>query len=173
MMKGRWLRRTIRISLISLAVIIVVVVTLPIFRPAVLWVFAIYINQLFVNTTPPPIAENTLVGANWGNGIEVNQKLAAVIQRNFPTGTNEESLKLALAGQGFKPLPPPLADCIPPGQPQPMGRVFTICPTGDRSKMLEYNWSNLPCGSKITVSWTTDDRKKITHLDSRYYVACL
>jgi hypothetical protein len=159
--------------LASLAVIVVAVVALSILHPEALWIIAIFVNQLFVNTTPPPIAENTLVGANWGNRVEVNQKLAAVIQRNFPAGTNEDSLKSVLASQGFKPLPPPPADCIPPGQVQPVGRVFTTCPTNDRSRMLEYNWSNFPCGSTVTVSWTSDDRNKITHLDSSYYMACL
>ena len=172
-MKARWLRRTIRISLVFVAVIVVAVAALSILHPEMLWILAIPINQLFVNATPPPIAENTLAGANWGNRVEVNQKLAAVIQRNFPPGTSEDSLILVLAGQGFKPLPPPSADCIPPGQPQPVGRVFTTCPTNDRSKVLEYNWRNFPCSSTITVSWTTDDRQKITHLDSGYYMACL
>ena len=174
MMKWRWPRWAIRISLAFLAVIIVAVAALFILSPtALLLVLAIIFNSIFANTSPPPIVENTLAGANFGNRDEVNQNLTVLLRRKFPIGTSEDHLKSTLSGQGFQPLPPPPANCIPPGQPQPVGRVFTTCPTNDRSKMLEYRWSGGVCGSTIAVIWATDDRREITHLDSSYYVACL
>jgi hypothetical protein len=172
MMKRRWPRWIIRISLVFLAVITAAVAALFIANPAaVLMLLAMLINPLVANTSPPSITENELAGANWGNKADVDKNLTALLQRKFPVGTSEDSLKSTLLGQGFKPLPLPAANCIPPGQSQPVGRP---CPTYDRDKIFEYKWGDgAICGSTITVRWATDDRRGITQLDSSYYVACL
>src|SRR5258707_9143210 len=101
MMKWRWPRWAIRISLAFLAVIIVAVAVLFILSPtALLLVLAIIFNSIFANTSPPPIVENTLAGANFGNRDEVNQNLTVLLRRNFPIGTSEDHLKSTLSGQG-------------------------------------------------------------------------
>jgi hypothetical protein len=39
--------------------------------------------------------------------------------------------------------------------PAPLGRIIKPCPTSDPGKMLQYQWSNFPCGHTIAVQWTT------------------
>lgn len=174
-MKRRWLRWIIRISLVFLAVITAAIAALFIVNPTgALLLVAMLIHPLVANTSPPSIAESELAGANLENKADVDRNLTALLRRKFPVGTSEDSLKSTLLGQGFTPLPPLAANCIPPGQPQPMGKVFTNCPTYDRDKILEYRWGDgAVCGSTVTVRWATDDRRGITQLDSSYYVACL
>jgi hypothetical protein len=134
---------------------------------------AILIQPLIAHTHPPPIAEDQLADASWRNQAEATRKLTALMQRKFPTGSSEGALKSTLQNQGFKPLPPPPVDCLPPGQPPPVGRVFTPCPTYDRRKTLEYGWGSGVCGQTITVRWSTDDRDNVTRVDASYYMACL
>jgi hypothetical protein len=172
MMKRRWFRRVIRISLGFLAILIVPVAVLFILKPEVtIILIGVLIAPLIYNTHPPPIAEDQLVGASIWNLAETNRKLTASLQRKFPTRTSEDALKSTLLNQGFKPLPPPPGDCVPRGQLPPAGRVFTRC--YDPSDILRYDWGNGICHNIITVHWTTNDRREITDLNASYIPACL
>jgi hypothetical protein len=174
MMRRRWLRWMIRIGLGIVATLGVAVVALFIYNPSgTVLLTAIFLQPLLANTRPPPIAEDQLAGANWQNQGEASRKLNGLLQRRFPAGTSEVTLRSTLLNQGFKPPPPPRADCVPPGQPTPVGRVFTRCPTGDQSKILQYEWGSGVCGQTITVRWSTGNDLKITSLDAGYYMACL
>lgn len=138
--------------------------------PEVLLFLAVLITPLLANTNPPPIVRNELVDAPRGAD---SQDVSALFQRKLPAEMSEDALKSALAKQGFKPLPAPAADCIPPGQPSPIGKTFTRCPTEDRSKVLKYRWSRGICGYSITVHWAVDDRMTVTRLDAQYGKGCL
>jgi hypothetical protein len=171
-MKRRWYQWVIRISLGFLAILIVPVVVLFILKPeGTMILIGVLIAPLIHNTHPPPIAEDQLAGATWQNQAEVSRKLNELLQRKFPTGTSEDSLKSTLANQGFKLLPPPPGDCVPRGQSPPVGRVFTPC--YDPSNILRYDWGNGVCGQTITVRWSTDDHHGITDVHATYHVACL
>lgn len=166
----RWFRWVTHISLGLLGILVVLVAALFILNPlgAVM-----LLHSLIGNKHPPPIAEDQLAGASWQNEAEPGAKLTTLLQRKFPIGTNEDTLRATLSSQGFKPLPPPPADCLPAGQPAPIGRVVTTCPTDDQSKILEYRWGGGVCAETITVRWWTDDRHAITDLDAAYHAACL
>ncbi|WP_119270610.1 hypothetical protein [Taklimakanibacter deserti] len=164
----RWFRWVTRISL-GLAIPIVFVVAFIILNPLGA---VILLYSLVGNTHPPAIAEDQFAGASWPSRTEASAKLTTLLQRKFPVGTSEDALRATLSSQGFKPLSPPPADCLPAGQPAPIGRAVTTCPTHDQSKILEYRWG-VVCGETITIRWWTDDRHAITGLDAAYYVACL
>jgi hypothetical protein len=147
--------------------IVLVVVALIICIPG--WIILTII--LSPEEGPPQIVEELtgkLRAPNSGNVAEIDKNLIALLRRKFPVGTSEDSLKSTLLAQGFKPLPAPKADCIPPGQPPPMGRTITMCPTEDQSKILEYRWSRFPCASSIRVRWEVGDQREITYLAPRY-----
>jgi hypothetical protein len=98
--------------------------------------------------------------------------LTELFRRKFPTGTSGDTLRSTLLDHGFKPLPTPPADCLPPGQSGPIGRIFIPCPTEDQSKILRYGWAKGICGESITVRWSTDDRHEIARVDASYNMVC-
>ena len=175
-MQRRWLRWVTRIGLGLLAILAAGVAVLFFLNPeATLLLFAILINPIVSNTRPPAIVADELVGASWQKRGEINRNIDALFQRKFPEGTSEEILRSALLREGFKPLPPPPANCIPreQEQAQPVGRVYVICPTGDRSRILEYQWGSVVCSSTITVRWAVSDRRELTKVNAGYDVGCL
>src|SRR5688500_11203499 len=174
MIMRRWFRWVTRISLGLLAILIVLIVALFILNPSgTILGAAMLHHSLFGNTHPPPIAEDQLAGASWPSQTEASAKLTTLLQRRFPIGTNEDTARSILLSQGFKPLPPPPADCLPVGQPAPIGRAIAHCPTHDQSKILEYRWGGGVCAETSSGRWWTDDRHAITELDAAYYAACL
>ena len=173
-MRWRWFRWVIRIGLGFVALLAAGFAALFIRNPDTALIFLlILIQPLIANSNPPAIAKDQLTGVTLEDQANAGRKMTTVLQRKFPAGTSEVTLRSALLNQGFKPLPAPPADCVPSGQQVPLGRIYTPCPTYDRSKMLEYRWSSVICGETITVRWLADDRNDITDVNATYYLACL
>ena len=173
MPKSRWARWTLRIFLALLAVPALALIALFIKNPeGAAIIVAILVSPLFTNSKPPPMFDADIAGM-WTKWDEAGRKITAHLQQQFPTGTTEAALKSALANQGFKPLPPPRADCVPAGRQMPVGITYTPCPTRDPSKTLVYKWGGGVCTSTISVHWDANDDKVVTKLDGGYYAACL
>ena len=173
-MRSRWFRWTIRVSLGFFAILGLVSVALVILYPSSAFLtIAILIDALVANTDPPPIVEDQLAGVDFRTQTEASRKLTALLQRKFPVGTNEATLESTLLNQGFKRLPVPPIDCLPPGQPVPAGGVFPVCPTHDANKTLKYRWGSVVCSQNIIIRWSADDRRNITRINGIYYMACL
>jgi hypothetical protein len=135
--------------------------------------FALYwVSTLFHNTKPPPIAEGIVLVSDPTRFAEVSARLSSVLQQKFPAGTSEAVLKSTLQRQGFKPIPPPPADCVRPGVTPPIGRVFVQC--YDATNQLRYEWGDgLVCGATVAVAWTTDGKGGVASVRGSYYSACL
>jgi hypothetical protein len=166
---GKWV-------LIALALIFAALAILFLVKPDTLLVAAIILTMLF-NPGPPPIAEGQITSNEWMHWEEGGRKLTAVLERRFPNGTPEFDLKSVLLKQGFHPVPPPPADCLPPGQIPPVGVIYRTCLTADQKekleRTLEYTWGNGVCTEFVQVWWSVDDRHDITQAQGSYYGACL
>ena len=172
--KRRWLRWPFRVGLGLLGVIVLAIAGLLLWKPeATLLILALLLQPLLENTHPPAIAADQLIGATFQNQDETSRKLNLLFQQKFPQGTSEAELKETLSAQGFKPIPPPRPDCLPPGQSAPVGRTFSTCPTGDLSRELEYEWGNGVCRETITVSWSVDGGQTIGDVKVGYRMGCL
>jgi len=172
--RRRWLRWPLRFGLGLLGVVCAAIAALFLWKPeATLLILALLLQPLLENTHPPPIAADQLAGATFQNQSETNRKLNALFQQKFPAGTSEATLKAILLDQGFKPLPPPRPDCLPEGQPAPLHRTITRCPTGDRSRVLEYDWSRGICRATIDVTWSAADGQTVGDVKVGYRMGCL
>jgi hypothetical protein len=127
-------------------------------------VAAVFLQPLLGNTQPPAIADGH---------IKTDDELTDVLRQKFPVGTNEAVLRATLHHQGFKSLAPPPVKCWPRDQPAPVGQVVFPCPLHDPNMMLEYQWSNFPCGDTITIWWTTEDNGAITQIGGYHGHGCL
>jgi len=97
---------------------------------------------------------------------------STLLQQKFPAGTSEAALKSTLRRQGFKPLPPPPADCLRRGETQQIGRVYIPC--YDPTNQLEYSWNaGFVCGETLRVAWTTDGAGGIADVRGSYDAGCL
>jgi hypothetical protein len=137
---------------------------------------AIVIAGIF-NAGPPPIAKGVITKEDWPHFAAASKKLTEVLQSKFPVGSREDSLKSILAGQGFRQVDPVPSNCIPPGQQAPIGAVYRQCLTPEqeekRRRTLVYKWSGGVCSESISVTWSSDQRGALTHIEGGYYGACL
>jgi hypothetical protein len=173
-MKPLWVRWTIRTVLGCVVLLGVGFAALFIRNPdAARFLLVVLMEPLIGNASPPAIARDELAGLKWWNEPEGGRRLTEVLQRKFPTGASEATLKSTLANQGFRQLPLPPTDCVPPGQPTTVGSVLTPCPKYDPSRILRYEWGSGFCRRTITVLWAADNRNDITQAYAVYYTACL
>jgi hypothetical protein len=169
-MRSHWARWTVGVILGCLALPVLAFIVL---RPeAAIIMVAVLVYPLFGTTHPPPMFEADLAGM-WNKWDEASRKITARLQEQFPAGMTEAVLKSTLIKQGFKPLPPPPADCVPAGQQMPVGKTYRPCPTSDPSKTLTYRWGGGVCTSTISVRWETNSDKAITKVTGGYNAACL
>ncbi len=172
-MRSRWLRWMIWITLGCFAIPTLLLVVAFIRNPQTAALFVtMLVYPLFGNTSPPSMFAADIAGM-WFKWDEAGRKITTHLQEQFPAGTSEAALKSALAKQGFKPLPPPPANCVPAGQQVPVGKVQTRCPTGDPGPTLVYQWGGFGCTSTVSVRWESDSRQNITQVNGGYYGACL
>lgn len=163
-MKRTWFYWAGRIGAGFLALLTVFCAVAFIWNPeATALVVAVILQPVLSNTQPPPIAE----------GQTAEEELSRIFERKFPPGSNESALRTTLLRQGFKYPPTPAQQCLPAGQPAPVGGAFYRCPTYDPSKMLEYQWNNFPCGETILVFWSAGENGAITQIKGEYTRACL
>jgi hypothetical protein len=135
--------------------------------------FAIVRGAITANHHPPKIFEGQISdGQAWRDPEHASRKLTALLEQKFPTGTTDSVLKSELLGQGFKFLPPPPPNCLPPGQSAPVGVVFTPC--FDPTNKLKYEWSDgFVCGDSLLVTWSTNGRGESTRIEAHYRKTCL
>jgi len=167
---GKWI-------LIAFALVVGAVVVLLLLNPGTTFLFAAIFLAMLSNPGPPPIAEGQITSNEWMNWEEGGRKLTAVLERRFPIGTRESDLKSVLLTQGFRPVPPPPADCLPPGQVAPLGVIYNTCLTADQKEKLErtlkYTWGNGVCSEFVQIMWSANDRGEITRVQGSYYGVCL
>jgi hypothetical protein len=83
-------------------------------------------------------------------------------------------LKSSLSKEGFRDVPPPPSDCVPPEKEAevPLGARYMGC--YDNRNQMEYSWAiGLVCGGHIYVKWTTDAEDKAIGIESHGSRACL
>src|SRR3974390_2307982 len=110
----RAMKRVAKWSLVLVSGCLLAVLILGPWLALLLW-------TLFHNTKPPQIAEGIIPTSGRRDYAAIGAGLNSALQRTFPVGTSEAVLVSTLQRQGFKPLPPPPADCLPPGQRPPIG----------------------------------------------------
>jgi hypothetical protein len=166
---GKWV-------LIAFALVVGALAVLFFVKPETFVVAAIILAML-LNPGPPPIAEGQITSSDWRKSTEINHKLTAVLERRFPNGTSETDLESVLTKQGFRPVPPPPADCWPPGKIEPIGVLHYTCLTADQEaklkRTLKYSWGDGVCGEDVWISWSVDGDRAITSVEGRYNMACL
>ena len=165
-------RRAVRwIGLTSLGLVILVaalIVTVPQMRLVALLIA----GRLFADQAPPPIARGITLRQWFVDAGRTDAELTAALEHNFGLGANEEVLRSTLLAQGFKPLPPPPADCLPADQKPPLRKVYVPCYS--TKNILRYEWNgNLVCLDAIAVTWRTNDKREITEVKGSYSSACL
>jgi hypothetical protein len=176
MTKSRWRRWTVRTGLTLLAAVILATPVVILLNPYGPLVVRILLQSLFTTTHPPAMFADQLAGPGLPDPTETSHQLTARLQEKFPLGTTEDTLKKALLAQGFKPLPPPPSNCVPPiqqGRPSQLDQTAVVCPPQDPRKSLQYKWGGGVCVHTITVRWSADTHDTVMLLDGYYYVACL
>jgi len=129
-------------------------------------------ERLTANTRSPAMFADQLAAAS--DRDETSRQLTARLQREFPLGTTERTLKTALLAQGFTPIDAP-ENCVQPvqhGEPLRLDGRVAVCPPQDQRKSLKYQWGSGACGSTIWVRWSTDASEVITLLDGYYNTTC-
>lgn len=124
---------------------------------------------------PPPIAGG--IGCdNVRTCGEANRAFTQRLNRRFPPGTSVASLRSELTTEGFQPLPAAIKDCLPPGEPAPIGKLVIECPAWnlawDPRNELVYGWGVLPCGRSLSVRWDADRQGRVTRIEGYYDYTC-
>jgi hypothetical protein len=170
-MIGYLFRWAMRISLGFMAVLGATIAVSLILNPNNIIFIGVILQHIFGNTRPPPIAKDQLVGMNWGTEKEASERLTALLQQKFPTGSREAGLRSTLLSQGFEPAP--RWDCLTPGQAAPIPKIYIPCPANDRTKVLAYHWGDGICAYGIKVKWSVGDSETIEGVRAIYYSYCL
>lgn len=124
------------------------------------------------NWEPPGFLRGQLTEADFRDRTAGSNKVTTAIRERFPVGTSATSLQNYLRRQGFRPMPPPPADCVPRGHSVPIGVIFVECYDATNTRI--YSWSvGLFCGDQVSVRWRTDTSGNITHIEGGYWGACL
>jgi hypothetical protein len=145
------------------------VVAIVILNPTAAWLI---LGWLAANHHPPSFLQGQFSEADFRDPKGASQKVTATLRQRFPVGTSEAAFKADLLRQGFKPMTPPPADCLPKGQRAPVGVIFTPC--YDASNTLIYSWSaGIACGDRVTVKWQADQSGNIVQIEGSYLSVCL
>jgi hypothetical protein len=171
--RQRWM---VGVGLAIPALLLVAALVLFLLTPAVTRMLVDgLLHPPIANTVPPAIFADQLLSERAPDRAETNRQLTARLQRQFPVGTTEATLKQTLLAQGFRPIEPP-PNCVQPvqnGEPLRTDRPVAVCPPQDRSKSLKYEWRNGGCDATIWIRWSTDASEVVTLLDGYYNSACL
>jgi hypothetical protein len=96
----------------------------------------------------------------------INQAMTEILSLQFPHGTNEADLKLALAGQGFEDAK---------DDPHPQCRstqtassiAYVPCPSRTREMKYDIQSLGIVCGTRhLFVNWSVDEDGKLTRLEA-------
>jgi hypothetical protein len=160
-----------------LALFAAIISGLFIFHPTARLVMSVLIAPLLNNSGPPPIAQGVITKEDRLHFQAAGKKFTETLQSRFPIGSREDVLKSILLGQGFRSAKSPPPNCIPLGQPVPVGVVFYRCPTPQeeeqRKRTLVYEWTNGICGQTLFVIWSSNELGALTDVRGHYSGACL
>ena len=165
------LRRAVKWVGATAAGLVIAVVVLIVVSPKMRLMAVVIVSFLFADQTPPPIAKGIVLRQWFADFGGADAELTAALER-IGLGANEDTFRSSLVAQGFKPLPPPPADCLPAEQQHPVGKVHVPCYS--TKNILRYEWNgNLVCLDTIAVTWRTNERREITEVKGSYSIACL
>ena len=166
-----------RIALWVLAIAATGVAALWLLRPELTRIVLLIDWSLIAsNRHPPPIVAGLISDDDLRDQDRASRKFTALLQQKLPVGTDESTLKLQLAREGFKPLSESYlnkTECQPPIQIEPFGTISVTCTYTYPEKILQYRWGGPICSSSLFAMWSTDDGGKITRIEGQYYGACL
>ena len=111
---------------------------------------AVWLELTGYPTEPPPIAEGQITKDDWPGGEPANTKLTTLLRKRFPVGSDPSWLRAVMKGQGFS---------------------LEHVDLGMHSST--FAWGNAVCGQWMSVSWTEDDRGRISDIHGNYSTACL
>lgn len=124
----------------------------------------------------PPILEDIRCHARV-DCSEPTLQFTALLQRQFPLGTEAKYLESTLLRQGFRRNPNQPATCLKRGEFGRVGERVIQCPNWDQDwnpkNQLEYGWGSLPCPEGVLVSWSVDDRGAISQVHGSFTGGCL
>ncbi|GEM_PF-6728035 len=133
----------------------------------------LFYAAIMANRHPPPIAASGVIssGSDWMMPEPASTKFTAILRRNFPPGSDEQAMKVALISQGFKPEK--IADC---GQGNGVVATQTDkhrCQVREDTQALRYDWGGAPCDMRLAVRWVADRRGRLTTIEGYYSAECL
>ena len=132
--------------------------------------FVAYVLWLWLafNWGPPRMFERAFVERSTQH---VNQGMTDILNSQFPHGTNEAELKLALVGQGFEDANDSHPRCLL-HQTSSM-TSYGPCPPRTRQMKYEIQSLSIVCGpSHLFVNWSADDEGKLTRLQAFKTFVC-
>ena len=151
----------------------------PLLVLAVLFVsivgFALYWN-FGTHFHPPPIAAG--ICRDWSKCEDPGAAFDAILRHRFPPGTPESLLRSTLMAQGFANFDnPDVSTCQQKDRaPSSLGTVLD-CPDWDPHwdphNRLTFGWGDMACSDVLTVQWSADAAKNITHIAGGHYYVCL
>jgi hypothetical protein len=121
---------------------------------------------LAFNWGPPRMLERAFVE---GSTRQRDQAMTEILNSQFPHGTNEALLKLALVGQGFADARDPYPQCR--STQSAYSVAYIPCPS--RTREMKYDIQSIVCGtSHLFVNWSVDDDGKLTRLEASERSVC-
>jgi hypothetical protein len=101
----------------------------------------------------------------------IDQAMTDILNSQFPRGTSEAALKLALVGQGFEEARNHAPRCFYTQTAYSI--VYTQCPSGTREMKYDIASLGLICGtSHLFVNWSVDGNGKLTRLEASDRTDC-
>lgn len=140
----RWKRTILWITIPPAAAL----VAFTIWQPGIVFLFlALTIGQIGKQHNPPPMAAGIAKDFQFMRQQDATKHWKAMLQRDFPDGTPETTLRTELHRQGFVAV--------------------------RKEPNMFYHWGNGICESDLIVNWTSTGTGLVTAVDGQYSVGCL
>jgi hypothetical protein len=148
------------------------------------WIVALFCPMLvlLMACSRPPILDSVQCDASTDCGA-ASHEFNSVVRGRFPIGSSESALEKELLAEGFERLyPASVARCtleqeLPSAA---VGMAVVNCPSWDANwnpqHALVYRYSKglgSACGYEAGVLWSSDEQKRITHIEGYYEARCI